>query len=82
MRASFLKDTTFPELTPSIDFSAILTESEQQQFAALSDAYAQYSAPALAALDKCVRSMERGIEENLFTTEYYPIVGDRLGCEP
>ncbi|KAM7456097.1 hypothetical protein BLSTO_03147 [Blastocystis sp. subtype 1] len=74
MRASFLPDATLPPLTPSVDFSAILTDSERQQFAALSDAYAKYCASALSAMDESVQSMERSVEENLYAIQYHPIV--------
>lgn len=80
MRASFLPDATLPPLTPSVDFT-ILTDSEQQQFAALSDAYAKYCAPALSAMDESVQSMERSVEENLYAIQYHPIVGARLRRE-
>ena len=81
MRASFLPDATLPPLTPSVDFSAILTDSERQQFAALSDAYAKYCASALSAMDESVRTMERSVEENLYAIQYHPIVGARLRRE-
>ena len=75
MRASILKDVTYPELTPSVDFSVILTPTEQKQFAALCSAFAKYAATDLDAMDRCVVEMENSIKEYLYTLEYYPIVG-------